>query len=97
MKIKILLSFLILIFFAICKDRNKQLNEVGFWKYYDGFYIGDFLEFKNQLIKNQNDTIYYSQIPVALILKIENRFFTGDKLLHFKDIATDKKGIYISK
>lgn len=91
-----LLLFSLLIFISCYHQKNK-LYEVGFWKHYDGFRIGDAINFDTENYNIQNDTIYKNEKPVALLIKIENRFFTGDKFLHIKDVTTNKKGIYIGK
>jgi hypothetical protein len=89
--------FLTLLIFISCKNQKNELYEVGFWKHYDGFRIGDVINFDTGHCKIQNDTIYKNEKPVAILIKIENRFFTGDKFLHIKDLTTDRKGIYIGK
>jgi len=95
-KTRILLScFLCLI--VACTNENKQLKEATFWKYSDGFYIGDYVDFNSKSIKIQNDTIYKIETPIALIIKIKNRTILGDKLLYIKDIASSKEGIYVGK
>src|SRR5690554_1852407 len=92
----VLLSCFLFLIIA-CNNDNKQLKEVVFWKYSDGFYIGDYVDFNSKSIKIQNDTIYKIETPIALIIKIKNRTILGDKLLYIKDIASSKEGIYVGK
>lgn len=94
---KSLLLFLTLLIFLSCNDHKNELYEAGFWKHYDGFRIGDAINFDSGHCQIQNDTIYKNEKPVAILIKIENRFFTGDKFLHIKDLTTNEKGIYIGK
>lgn len=92
----VLLSCFLFLIIA-CNNDNKQLKEVGFWKYSDGFYIGDYIDFNSKSIKIQNDTIYKVEAPIALIIKIKDRTILGNKLLHIQDIASNKEGVYVEK
>ncbi|WP_312923277.1 hypothetical protein [Empedobacter brevis] len=80
-----------------CQNRENQLQEGGFWKYSDGFYIGDILDFNKPLNRFHKDTIYQNDIPKAILVNIETRILSGDKRLHIKDPVTSNTGIYVSK
>jgi len=49
------------------------------------------------MINISRDTILINEVPFAIFVKIENRILVGDKLLHIKDIKTNKIGIYVEK
>lgn len=80
--------------FATCK-RKETLTDTKFWKYSDGFYMGDVISFKHQDIKVSKDTIYMKNIAIATVDKIENRIV--DKVLYIKSCKTKKIGRYVSK
>lgn len=80
-----------------CQNRENELQEVGFWKYSDGFYIGDVLDFNKSVNHLNQDTIYQNDTPKAILVNIETRILSGDKCLHIKDPVTSKKGTYVSK
>lgn len=89
--------FAFLLHFISCKDQKAQLIEGKFWKYSDGFYVGDLLDFKQNTNIIQNDTLYKNEIPVALVIKIENRILSRDKVLHIQDLLGNEKGFYVEK
>lgn len=79
------------------KNKEAQLKEIQNWKYAGGYHLGDFLNFQSPLITIINDTIYDNIKPVAIFVKVENRIYTGDKILFIKDIKTNRTGEYIAK
>ncbi len=89
--------FAFLLHFISCKDQKTQLTEGEFWKYSSGFYIGDLLDFKQNTNIIQNDTLYRNNVPVALVIKIENRILSRDKVLHIQDLLGNEKGFYVEK
>ena len=92
------ISFLTLFLFIFsCKNQDEQLKDVGFWKYSEGFNIGDIIDFNSNLNKVGNDTIYRNGVPLARFLEVENRFFSGDKVLYIQSLTSDEAGVYVSK
>ena len=87
-----LTAFLLL--FLACKNGNA-LKEAKFWKYSEGFYVGDFLDFNQKDIVVKNDTLYRRHSVIALVGNIDSRL--GDKVLQLKDPKTGTTGTYVSK
>lgn len=82
----------LVIFITIIVSCNSTENT--FWKYRNGYYIGDVFKF-GKYYKIKNDTIYNNQIPKAVIIKIKTRI--SDKLMMLKEINGDSIGYYCSK
>lgn len=83
-----------MIAFLAC-GHTDELKAVRFWKYSDGFYLGDIIDFRQKELVLRNDTIYQKNIAVGIVKKIEKRL--GDKVLHISDPKTGKSGTYVSK
>ncbi|MFT5916872.1 MAG: hypothetical protein ACI81T_003382 [Bacteroidia bacterium] len=64
------------------------------WKYRDGFYVGDFMQFDSP-VSLRNDTIFHNQTPKAVFVEIEERLL--DKILVIKELDGSSLGYYCSK
>jgi hypothetical protein len=93
----VMLSLPLLFLLAACKNGSPGNDKNVFWKYSDGFSIGDAIRFDGQHNRVENDTVFQNEMPVAKFIKIESRVLAGDRLLHIKDLATGKAGIYVEK
>lgn len=92
MRKKITLLALIINLLISCSLNDKQLKE-SWWKYGDGFHIGDVINFeKHQVI---NDTIFLDNIPKAILINKEGSIlgFT-DRTIIVKDLLSDETGTY---
>lgn len=90
MKIMRKLTFAFHLIFLGCLQEKPE----GFFKYYNGYYIGDYLETSSNVTLITNDTVFISERPVAKFIKIENRF-NGDKFLVIESLETNERGMYI--
>ncbi|WP_322969480.1 hypothetical protein [Faecalibacter sp. LW9] len=99
MKSKIIyIKLLTLTFFCFsCKEQNILLKEVNYWKYSDGFHIGDVIDFNNNNFIIKNDTIFHNNIPIAKFVKIQNRLGIADNKLTIQDLKTSEIGNYSGK
>ncbi len=82
-------------FFTSCSLNNEQLKR-GWWKYGDGYYIGDVIDFeKYDLV---NDTLYLRDIPKAVLFDSKKSLlgFTNRKII-IKDINSNTTGVYYQK
>lgn len=52
----------------------RKTNLEGMYKFYDGESIGDFLFFEEQSHYLENDTIYFEDEPVGIIISTKKRF-----------------------
>ncbi|WP_299887135.1 hypothetical protein [uncultured Lacinutrix sp.] len=92
--IKKLICILTLIFLTSCLN-NKELRE-GWWKYGDGYHIGDVISFERYNLIN--NTLYLENIPKALLISKEESVFgfTSRKIV-IKDLESNKRGTYYQK
>ncbi|WP_438423744.1 hypothetical protein [Aquimarina macrocephali] len=83
-----------LIFLTSCLS-NKELKE-GWWKYGDGYHIGDVISFERYNLVN--DTLYLKDIPKALLISQEESVFgfTSRKIV-IKDLKSNETGTYYQK
>ena len=95
--INIKLLTLTFLFCFSCKDQKTPLKEVNFWKYSDGFHIGDVIDFNSNNFIIKNDTIFQNNIPIAKFVKIQNRPGIADNKLTIQDLKTSKIGNYSGK
>ncbi|MEN0082204.1 hypothetical protein [Flavobacterium lindanitolerans] len=90
---------LFIILFALlfsCESKKDKIKSD--WKYYSGFDFGDFLSFKHQNLKIQNDTIYKDSTPLAIIVELKTNYLPGtENKLTLKDIKSGALGIYTDK
>lgn len=90
--------FIILFFLALCSCESREEKIKSDWKHYSGFRFGDFLSFKHQNLKIQNDTIYKDSKPLAVIIELKTTFLPGtENKLTLKDIKSGELGIYTDK
>lgn len=89
--------FILILFlgFLLACAGKDELKSVKLWKYRDGFYMGDVIDFNQEDIKVKNDTIYLKNAAVGIVDKIEKRI--GDKVLHIKNPKDGATGTYVSK
>lgn len=90
------ISMLILLCFA-CSGGNEAVLDTRFWKYSDGFTIGDMLDFRQSRTRLQRDTIFLADSAVARVLKIENRWLAADRVLHIESLKDKTIGRYVAK
>lgn len=95
--ISIFLFFVLITGTSSCSNNGIYFDEGKVFKYSEGYHIGDIIDFYNSSIIINNDTIYINETPVALLLKIENRWLIGDKVLHIQQLNGNEKGRYIEK
>lgn len=76
------------LFLISCSTNDKEL-EKGWWKYEEGYNIGDVLDFKRH--KLSNDTIFINDKPRALLIRYEN--FISKRLI-IKSLESDETGTY---
>lgn len=86
---KIVLFVCCLILFISCNSIEDDN-----WKYIDGFYVGDFMQFDSPFLL-KNDTIFHNQTPKAIFVEIEERLI--DRILVIKELNGDSLGYYCSK
>ncbi len=79
------------------KNQKVKLESVDVWKYSEGYYVGDVLDFKKGLNRVQGDTIYKAGQPVALLSGVAVRPVTGDAILTLQNLAGNEKGRYVGK
>ncbi|MBA5793200.1 hypothetical protein H1R17_08475 [Flavobacterium sp. xlx-214] len=95
---KIIYLLTIILFTMIsCNDKIIYLDDDSSFKYSEGFHLNDVITFSVNDYYLQNDTIYQNQKPVALLIKIEQRYLIGDIVLHIKDLQSNNIGRYIEK
>lgn len=91
---KKLVYILTFLFLTSCLS-DKQLKE-SWWKYGEGYSIGDVLNFK--IYELRNDTLFLDNTPKALIIERKESIlgFT-DREVTIKDLTSNKTGIYYQK
>lgn len=90
--------FIILFFLTLCSCESREEKIKSNWKYAGGYHIGDFLNFKHQNIRIQNDTVYKDSKPLAVIVELKTTYLPGtENKLVLKDIKTGELGIYTDK
>lgn len=88
---------MVLLLFSACNSRGDSLTTTRFWKYSDGFAIGDVLDFNQANLTSRGDTIFKNDRAMARVLRIENRWITADRVLHIESMHDKKIGRYIAK
>lgn len=85
---------LLLISLSACELNNKEILTTK-WKYVDGYYLGDLIDFNNGYYRLSKDTIFIGSKKEAIIIDSRKRF---DGLFELKiiDINKREKGNYIS-
>jgi hypothetical protein len=90
-KIKILLVLLIIFLIPLFYLNSNFYIEKQNWKYRDGYYIGDWIEFNKSPVELKGRKIFLNGNNVARV-----RFCLG-KLLIIKSLNTNEQGFYINK
>ncbi|WP_422092094.1 hypothetical protein [Tenacibaculum ovolyticum] len=89
--IRIIFYISLPLFLISCSTNDKEL-EKGWWKYGEGYHIGDVLDFKKH--KLSNDTIFINDKPRALLIRHEN--FISKRIV-IKSLESDETGTYHNK
>lgn len=95
--IAISIVILVLILFYIFPNKSPFNKPDNFWKAGDNPVFGDVLHISKEGNNFRNDTIFTNEIPVAIVIKIEDRFWSGDRVLTIKNIKTGETGTYYEK
>ena len=66
------------------------------YKYEDGYHIGDWVEFDGMVFELSHDTIYKYDSAVAIIIEIQKNVFADDRLI-VRDINSNETGSYFEK
>ncbi|WP_299607245.1 hypothetical protein [uncultured Aquimarina sp.] len=92
--IKKLIYILILLPITSCLN-DKQIKS-GWWKYGNGYHIGDVISFERYDLRN--DTLFLENTPKAILSKREGSYFGfTDRKITIKDLKSNKTGIYYQK
>lgn len=89
--IRIILYISLPLFLVSCSTNDMDLKK-GWWKYGEGYHIGDVIDFKSHKISN--DTIFINDKPKALLISQEN--FISRKIV-IKSLESDETGTYHNK
>ena len=81
-----------LLFVFSCHSQSPK----GFFKYYDGYYIGDELTIPSSTSQISNDTLFKLNDPVAKYLNLRYSV-NGNVFLQIESLDTQQKGVYIKK
>lgn len=87
----------VLILLYIFPNKSALNDSDSFWKACEKPVIGDAFHLSKEDSNFRNDTIFAGQIPVAIVLEIENRFWAGDRILTVKSLRTNQIGSYCEK
>lgn len=78
--------------FISCSLNKKEANE-SWWKYNNGYYLGDVLILNEESLIR--DTIYINNTPKAFLLEEKNAvLWFIDKKIIIKSIESDETGVY---
>ena len=89
---KIFILFILPIFLS-CNVKEEELTTY-MWKYSDGLYLGDVINFTKYRLKN--DTIYENG-NAKYVVKTSIGYFGYPTKMKIKDIKTKEEGRYIGK
>jgi hypothetical protein len=95
--ISIVIAFWIIGSVFIFPSKSPFNNTRSFWKPRDNPVLGDILQFSHVDSNFRNDTLFKDKIPIAVVLEMENRFFSGDRVITVKNIKTGEIGTYCEK
>ncbi|HEU4497654.1 MAG TPA: hypothetical protein VFR70_11430 [Flavobacterium sp.] len=90
--VSILAAVLLLLY--VFPNKSSFNDPERFWKAGGKPVIGDAFHLSEAYGNLKNDTIFAQKIPVAVVLKLENRFWLGDRVLTVKSIKTGEIGKY---
>lgn len=93
--ISILIAVLILLY--IFPNKSSLNNAESFWKACEKPVIGDAFHLSKEYKNFRNDTIFAREIPVGVVLNLENRFWAGDRILTVKSLKTGETAKYCEK
>ena len=83
------------LFLTSCKMTDEHIENKP-WKYGSGYYLGDWVEFKNTHLKLKHDTIFDNNKPVAVVINRNKSMFSGNKII-LQSLSTKEKGTYNEK
>jgi hypothetical protein len=90
--LKLLAIFLVIFGCSV----NETELKASWWKYGEGYYLGDVLDFND--IKLRSDTIFNDKIPIAVITSTQGKILNlKGPTLKIKSIETGEIGIYHQK
>ena len=87
----------VLVLLYIFPNASPLNNPESFWKAGEKSVIGDAFHLSEEDQNFRNDTIFARQIPVGIVVHIENRFWAGDRILTVKSLQTGEVGTYYEK
>ncbi|MDQ8005756.1 MAG: hypothetical protein REI64_13205 [Pedobacter sp.] len=96
MKYRLTILLLLLLSTLSQSCKNETLINKSNWKYREGYYIGDWLDFKKGIIL-RNDTIFKDSIAIAKFIKISKGYLEFPTTLQIADLKTNEIGTYIAK
>jgi hypothetical protein len=74
---------------------NNNDIKKSWWKYGDGYHIGDALRLNDNTLRG--DTIYYNNSPDAIIISCDKGMFRKTAVLKISDLKTGATGVYHQK
>ena len=96
--IAISIVILVLTFLYVFPNKSPLNNPESFWKACgDNSVIGDAFHLSKKDNNFRNDTIFAREIPVGVVVNLENRFWAGDRILTVKSLKTGETGKYCEK
>lgn len=95
--IAISILIIVLAFLYIFPNKSPLNNPESFWLAGNNPVLGDGIHISKERNNIKNDTLFRDQIPIAVILKLENRFWSSDRILTIKNIKTQEIGTYYEK
>jgi hypothetical protein len=81
-------AILLLLIFVSCNSRDKELKS-GWWKYGDGFYLGDVLIFNDS--NSRGDTIFIENKPIGTLVTVNSH------MIEIISIASGERSSYFHK
>ena len=95
----IAVSILVIVLSLLYIFPNKSAlnNQDSFWKSGENPIVGDAFHLSKKDKNFRNDTIFAGKLPVAVVLNVENRFWSGDRILTLKSIKTGQIADYYEK
>ncbi len=96
--IAVSIVIVVLILLYIFPSKSPLNNLESFWKACgENPIIGDAFHLSEEDNNFRNDTIFARQIPVGVVLNLENRYWAGDRILTVKSLKTGEVGTYCEK
>ena len=93
---KYLFLLIFSIFISACTFDNNHIKKYN-WLYGEGYYIGDWIDFKTNLYQINKDTIYKNKQAVAFVYATKIRLLHADNLMVIQSLDKKEKGIYFEK